>query len=61
VVSGDQNGIRPELHFVLQDDSSPGVQPATRGEEDIAAYFQTIRKVDGYMPRDLKISPAAFE
>jgi hypothetical protein len=37
------------------------VQPAARRNENIAANFQAIRKVDGHMPRDLKISPAAFE
>ena len=48
VVPGDQNGVRPELHFVLQDNSSPGMKPAARGNEDIAADFQVIGKVDSH-------------
>ncbi len=61
VVPADQNRVRPELHLVLQDDPTPCMQPAARGEEDIAADFQAIRKVDRHMSRHLKISPAAFE
>jgi hypothetical protein len=37
------------------------MQPAARRDENIAADFQAIREVDGHMPRDLKIFPAAFE
>jgi hypothetical protein len=61
VVSGDQHGVRSELHLVLQDDSSPGMQPAACREEDIAADFHAIGKVDGHMPRNLKILPAALK
>ena len=56
-----RHGVGPELHLVLQDDSSPGVQPAARRDKNIAADFKAICEIDGYVPRDLKISPAAFE
>src|SRR4029077_8726225 len=61
MVPGDQNGIRPQLHLVLQDDSSPAVQPAACGDEDIFADFHAIAKVDGHAPGNLKISLATFE
>jgi hypothetical protein len=61
VISGDQDGVWPELHFVLQDHSSPGVQPTTCRYVHIAADFQAIGKIDGHVPSALEIFPAAFE
>jgi len=61
MVSGDQHSVRPELHLILQDDASPGVQPAARPDKNIAANFQAIRKIDGHIPRDLKVRATTFE
>jgi hypothetical protein len=61
MVTGDQHGIWPELHFIFDDDSAPSVNPATCSDVDIAADFQAIREVNCDPSRDLEIRSTGFE
>jgi len=61
VVSRDQHRVRPELHFVFNYDSTPGVNPTTGGDVNVTANFQAIREVNRYSPRNLEIYSTGFE
>src|SRR3984893_3259101 len=61
MVTRDQHGIWPELHLVFDDDSAPGMNPATCGDVDIAADFQAIREVNCDPSRELEVCSTRFE
>jgi hypothetical protein len=61
MVSGDEHRIRSELHLVFEDDSTPGMNPATCSDVDITANFEAIREIDCNSPRDLEISSTGLE
>src|SRR5882762_3719621 len=61
MVTRNQHGIWPELHLIFDDDSAPGVNPATCSEVDIAADLQAIREVNCDPPRDLEICSTGFK
>jgi hypothetical protein len=61
VISGDQHGVRTDLHFVLKEDPSLRLQPAARSKKDIVANFHAIREIDIHVTRYLQVLPATFE
>src|SRR5579872_33218 len=46
VIAGNQHGVGPQLHLVFDNDSAPGMNPASGRNVDVAADLHAIREVN---------------